>query len=280
MIRNQYSALIAYGLLAIGIGFSGCDKAVPPATTDKDPSQAMRDLGETTLGKMAAALAADQAPGESGFLLLDRGNEALAWRLFMAEAAERTIDAQYFLWKDDRLGRVFLAALMDAAERGVRVRVLIDDSMTESDPQYLAKFGSHPNIQLRLYKPIGPAHKSYVFRWVDFLADFRLLNRRMHNKLYIADDSLMIAGGRNIGEDYFEYLAPSVFRCRDLLGVGKIADAGSTAFDLYWNSVWTVPIEQVVDPVPTVADGQKFKQQTRSAGQRPVPLSARLRRRR
>jgi putative cardiolipin synthase len=244
----------------------GC-ASVPSATSDKDESYAEKNLGATPLGQLAQKLSADRHVSESGFLLLDRGHNALAWRLFMADSAVRTIDAQYFLWKNDRIGRLFIQHLMDAADRGVRVRVIIDDSMTESDPVYLAKFGGHPNIKVRIYKPFGPEHKSYVFRWLDFAADFKLLNRRMHNKLYIADDSFLISGGRNIGEDYFEYLAPDVFRSRDLMGVGPIADAGSDAFDMFWNSEWTVPIGMVVDPVPTAEEAQAFKQTLDLAGE-------------
>ncbi len=246
-------------LLALVTSLGGCGRTAPSSTTDKVASHAERDLAGTLLGKMVAELSAGKPVDESGFLLLDRGNEALAWRLFMAESAQSTIDAQYFLWKDDRAGRVFIDALMDAANRGVRVRVLIDDSMTESDPQYLAKFAALPLTEVRLYKPIGPDHKSFVFRWIDFVADFRLLNRRMHNKLYIVDDSMVISGGRNIGEEYFEYSAPSVFRSRDLLGVGEIADDSSTAFDQYWNSAWAVPIAMVVKPVPSAEDGVEFR---------------------
>ncbi len=116
-----------------------CSQA-PSSTANKDKSVAERDLGGTTLGMLAKELSNGRPESESGFLLLDRGRDALAWRLFMADQAERTLDAQYFLWKDDRMGRLFIQRLMDAAERGVRVRVLIDDSMTESDPKYLAKF--------------------------------------------------------------------------------------------------------------------------------------------
>jgi len=249
----------------IALALGAC-ATVPSSTTDKDASYAVRDLDSTPLGELAHTLAGEREGTKSGFLLLDRGHNALAWRLFMAENAVRTIDAQYFLWKNDRVGRLFIQRLMDAADRGVRVRVIIDDSMTESDPQYLARFGAQPNIEVRLYKPFGPKHKSYVFRWVDFIADFKLLNRRMHNKLYIADDSFMISGGRNIGDDYFEYLAPDVFRSRDLMGVGPIADESSDAFDLFWNSEWTVPIEMAVDPVPSVEDGQAFKETLDKAG--------------
>lgn len=234
--------------------------SVPIETTDKIASYAEKDLSFTPLGKMATQLEAGKPENESGFLLLDRGHDALAWRLFMADNAQRTLDAQYFLWKEDRLGRVFIQHLLEAAERGVRVRVLVDDSMTESDPQYLAKLGAHPNAEVRLYKPFGPKHNSFVMRWLDFVADFKRLNRRMHNKLYIADDSMVITGGRNIGEDYFEYLAPDVFRSRDLLAVGNIANEASDAFDMYWNSEWAVPIAMIVDPLPTTAEVTTFKQ--------------------
>ena len=201
-----------------------------------------------------------KAESESGFLLMDRGHDAAAWRLFLAENAVRTIDAQYYIWTNDRMGRLLIQRLTDAADRGVRVRIIIDAVMTESHPVYLAKFGAHPNVNVRMYKPFGQTHKSYVLRWIDFLGDFRLLNRRMHNKLYIVDGSFLVVGGRNIGEDYFEYVAPAVFRSRDLLGVGPIADEASGAFDMFWNSQWTVPIDQVVQPPPTEHEMQVFGQ--------------------
>ena len=248
----------------------GACSTVPTQTTDKTATYAQKDLGDTSLGKMAETLATGKPDDESGFLLLDRGHNALAWRLFMADKAERTIDAQYFLWKNDRVGRLFTQHLLDAADRGVRVRLLVDDSMTESDPLYLARLGAHPNAEVRIYKPFGPKHKSYVFRWIDFAADFKRLNRRMHNKLYIADDSMVITGGRNIGEDYFEYLAPDVFRSRDLMGVGTIANEASDAFDLYWNSEWAVPIAMVVDPVPTREEAEAFRQTLDKAGEDPA----------
>jgi putative cardiolipin synthase len=257
---------VARGILLLAFLVGGCASVVS-STTDKDISYAEKDLGGTPLGELSRQLAEGKGEAESGFLLLDRGHNALAWRLFMADKAVRTIDAQYFLWKNDRLGRLFIQRLMDAADRGVRVRVIVDDSMTESDPVYLAKFGGHPNIEVRLYKPFGPKHKSFIFRWLDFAADYKLMNRRMHNKLYIADDSFMISGGRNIGEDYFEYVAPDVFRSRDLMGVGPIADAGSDAFDMYWNSEWTVPISMVIDPAPTEAEASIFKQTLDTAGE-------------
>ena len=184
----------------------------------------------------------------------------MAWRTILADSAEKSIDAQYFLWKNDEAGKVMMQRLMAAADRGVRVRVLIDDSMTESDPQYLAKFGAYPGIELRLYKPFGPKHKSTVLRGIDYVAHLKVMNRRMHNKLYIVDDSFAVAGGRNIGSDYFEYPAPFTFRSRDLLALGPVIDTAGQAFDLYWNSDWTVPIQDAVKPVPTVEDAKAMKE--------------------
>ena len=235
----------------------------------KIESKAFAEPETTTLGKEAAALAAGRG-GDSGFLLMDRGRTALAWRTILADAAEKSIDAQYFLWKDDAAGKIMMQRLMAAAERGVRVRVLIDDSMTESDPQYLAKFGAYPNIELRLYKPFGPKHKSLLLRWVDYVADLKVLNHRMHNKLYIVDGSMAVVGGRNIGNEYFDYPGPFVFRSRDLLALGPVLATAGEAFDLYWNSDWTVPVEDVVKPVPTVEDAQQLKQSLDAMAADPV----------
>jgi len=246
--RSLSSGLV-FGLLLVATIRCTRDE-VKSNTTDKTESWAF-DRPETThLGRAAASIAANHR-GESGFLLMDRGRDALSWRTILADAAEKSIDAQYFLWKDDDAGKIMMQRLLAAADRGVRVRVLIDDSMTESDPHYLALFGAHPGVELRLYKPFGPKHKSLVMRWIDYVADLGVLNRRMHNKLFLVDGSVAIAGGRNIGNEYFEYPGPLVNRSRDLLALGPVVDTAGTAFDLYWNSDWTVPIEHVVSPVPT-----------------------------
>ena len=125
----------------------------------------------------------------------------------------------YFLWKNDAAGKVLMQRLLSAAERDVRVRVLIDDSMTESDPEYLALFGAHANVEVRLYKPFGPKRKS-LLRWVDYATHLKVIDRRMHNKLYLVDGSMEVVGGRNIGNEYFEYPGKFVFRSRDLLTLG------------------------------------------------------------
>lgn len=252
-------------MLVMGLslcGSLGCAPTVESASSDKPVSWAIENPQDTTLGIAASSIAKTHEL-ESGFLLLDRGCDALAWRAVLADAAERTIDAQYFLWKNDEAGKIMIARLLAAADRGVRIRVLIDDSMTESDPEYLAMFGAHPNVELRLFKPFGPKHDSLVMRWIDYAADMKVLNRRMHNKLYVVDGSFAVVGGRNIGSEYFDYPVPFVFRSRDLLAVGPILGKTGKAFDLYWNSDWSVPIEEVVSPVPTLAVARRNWQQLR-----------------
>lgn len=250
MMKKLSRQVASKFLLYLFLGsVAGCSTVVSH-TTDKTASTVFNEPETTYLGKAVAEFTASH-DGESGFLLMDRGRDALAWRAILADSAQKSIDAQYFLWKNDEAGKVMMHRLLAAADRGVRVRVMIDDSMTDSDPNYLAKFGAHPNIELRLYKPFGPKHKSTVMRWIDFAVDLKELNRRMHNKLYVVDGSVAIVGGRNIGNEYFEYPGRFVNRSRDLLALGPVLSAAGVAFDLYWNSDWTVPIEQVVAPLPT-----------------------------
>ncbi|GMR06624.1 MAG: phospholipase D family protein [Gammaproteobacteria bacterium] len=249
-MRQFLSHLSSGLLLTIFISMAAGCSSVASHTTDKTASSAFGKSETSYLGKTVDEFASGQG-GKSGFLLMDRGRDALSWRLILADAAEKSIDAQYFLWKNDEAGKVMIHRLLAAADRGVRVRVMIDDSMTDSDPGYLALFGAHPNVELRLYKPFGPKHKSMVVRWIDYVADMRVLNRRMHNKLYVVDGSVAVVGGRNIGNEYFEYPGAFVNRSRDLLALGPVVNTTGDAFDMYWNSDWTVPIEQVVTPVPT-----------------------------
>ncbi|MDF7806614.1 phospholipase D family protein [Pontiellaceae bacterium B12219] len=237
---------------AIKIGFA------PTYSTHKTVSTAFDAPESTALGQTALKIAADH-DGQSGFLLLDRGRDAMSWRLILADAAQKSIDIQYFLWKNDAAGKVLMQRMLAAADRGVRVRILIDDSMTESDPQYLALLSAPENIEVRLYKPFGPKAKS-MLRWVDYAAHMKVINHRMHNKLFLVDGSMEIIGGRNIGEEYFEYPGSYVFRSRDLLALGPVVNESGAAFDLYWNSDWAVPIEQVVLHLPTPEDAARNRE--------------------
>jgi putative cardiolipin synthase len=265
--RIGFFKILLYCLLLAGIGFGVIDRCmIKSSSTDKVESSAFNEPGTTYLGKSAAEIATGHQ--ESGFLLLDRGRDALSWRLILADAAEKSIDAQYFLWKNDAAGKVMMQRLTAAADRGVRVRVLVDDSMTASDPQYLALFGAHDKIEVRLYKPFGPKRKS-LLRWVDYVARLKTIDRRMHNKLYLVDGSMEVIGGRNIGTEYFDYPGDFVFRSRDLLALGPVVAHSGAVFDLYWNSDWSVPIEQVVSHLPTADEFEANKKDLHIYGAEP-----------
>ena len=243
-------------------------KPMKTFSTDKPASFFFNSPETTRLGQISASIVDGQTEGESGFLLLDRGRDALSWRLILADAAEKSIDTMYFLWKNDESGQVMMQRLLTAADRGVRVRALIDDSMTDSDPEYLGLFGAHPNIQVRIYKPFGPKKKS-IIRWIDYACDLRVTNHRMHNKLFLVDGSMEIIGGRNIGNEYFEYPAKFAFHSRDLLALGPVVDKSGEAFDMFWNSDWSVPIEQVVSHIPTSEEAAANKVQLDAMAQKP-----------
>jgi putative cardiolipin synthase len=231
---------------------AGVYLGLSPSSLDKTASSVFDQPATTLLGQAVGGISSSLSTpsDQSGFLLLDRGRDALSWRLILADAAQKSIDAQYFLWKNDAVGKVMMQRLLAAAKRGARVRVLIDDSMTESDPQYLALFGGANNVQVRIYKPFGPKRQS-VLRWVDYAAHMKVIDRRMHNKIFTVDSALSVIGGRNIANEYLEYPGKFVFRSRDLLALGPVVENTGSAFDMYWNSSWSVPIEQVVSHVPT-----------------------------
>jgi putative cardiolipin synthase len=148
---------------------------------------------------VVADLAA-QHPGQSGYSLIRRGRQAFTARVAAADLAQKTLDVQYFLWEPDATGRLLSEHLLRAADRGVRVRILVDDVGTKANDETLLTLDAHPNIEIRLFNPV--ANRS--FRGLGLLADFSRTNRRMHNKAFVADNQRAVVGGRNIGDEYFE----------------------------------------------------------------------------
>lgn len=162
--------------------------------------------------------------------------------MVLAKAAERTLDLQYYIWRPDITGVLLLEALHAAADRGVRVRLLLDDSGTAGIDAELAALASHPNIQIRLFNP-------FVVRspkWLGFLTDFSRANRRMHNKAFIADNQVSIIGGRNIADEYFAATEEVHFSDLDVLAVGDVVDEVSTDFDRYWRSASAYPVARIL----------------------------------
>jgi len=196
---------------------------------------------------IAPAVAAK--PGRSGIHALSDAFDAFAARMVLASEAQRSIDAQYFIWQDDRVGMLLFQALWQAAARGVRVRLLLDDGGTSGIDATLALLDAHPNIELRLYNPFGYRGS----RTLGYLSDFRRLNKRMHNKSFTVDNLASVVGGRNIANEYFGAAAAIGFADLDVLMVGPVVPQVSAQFDRYWNSALAYPAPWFVAPPPADA---------------------------
>jgi putative cardiolipin synthase len=221
--------------------------ASPPGPEHRRVSTALSasDVAATSLGRFFAGPAASH-PGASGFELVVSGREAFVGRYALAARAAQTIDVQYFIWEADQSGRLLLTALLDAADRGVRVRLLLDDLHLEGRDAELAALDAHPNVEVRLFNPfVGRA--THVF---DFVLDFARVNHRMHNKAFIVDNAVAAVGGRNIGDVFFAVGGESNFRDIDLFATGPIVSRISESFDAFWNSAWAGSIRRVAHERP------------------------------
>ncbi len=221
------------------------------------PSQALSSQADSP---MKEQLAAWIPSGESGFYLLQEGHAALAARLALARRATRTLDVQYYLFHNDTTGKMVAAALLAAADRGVRVRLLIDDIDTADKELGLATLNAHPNIQVRLFNPFHTRSTNLLVRGWQALRDSVRLNRRMHNKVFIADDQIGITGGRNIGDEYFGAGHDLAFVDLDVVAAGAIVDALSKSFDQYWNCEAAVP----ASALPVTASDRRLQRTTQN----------------
>jgi putative cardiolipin synthase len=224
--------------LSVLVLAAGCGGLAPPARDlERLDSIAYATPLATDLGRIGAKAASAHEP-QSGFLVLDSGKDALLDRLALIEAAQRSLDLQYYIWNSDMTGRYLAARVYAAAERGVRVRVLLDDFNTGDRDAVLVALDAHPQIEVRIYNPIARD----VPQWLGIVRDFSRINRRMHNKSLTADGAATIIGGRNIGDEYFDASHELNFRDRDVLAVGPVVGQMGRAFDEFWNSDWAQPI--------------------------------------
>ena len=210
-----------------------------PSLDERSVSKALTpaESSATPLGQAIAPLAAAH-PGKSGIHALADPHDAFAARMMLARAAERSLDVQYYIWHADMTGTMLLEALHEAADRGVRVRLLLDDNGTSGLDQTLSALDGHPNIEVRLYNP-------FTVRWpktLGYLTDFSRLNRRMHNKSFTADNQATIIGGRNIGDEYFGATDGVLFTDLDVLAIGAAVSDVSSDFDRYWSSDSAYPV--------------------------------------
>ncbi|MDO4682028.1 MAG: phospholipase D family protein [Lautropia sp.] len=215
----------------------------------REASLAGRHLSDTTDTLLGRSLGPQVArhQGLSGIHPLPDGHDAFAARALLAEVAERSIDAQYYIWHDDISGRLLLQRLRAAADRGVRVRLLLDDNNTKGMDAVLQGMDIHPNIEVRLFNPFMQRQ----MRPLGYLSDFSRLNRRMHNKSFTVDNQATVVGGRNVGDEYFGAGVGVLFADLDVIAVGPVVEEVSSDFDRYWNSASTYRLQDVLtDAVP------------------------------
>ena len=233
------SRILLLAVTALTALIAGC--ASLPPLEGRTETTALADTATTRLGR---AVAADVAanPGKTGIHPLPEGNAAFAARVVLAAAAEKSIDAQYYIWHGDQAGYLLFEALWRAAERGVRVRLLLDDINTGGLDPTIAALDAHPNIEVRLYNPLVLRDA----RLLNVLADFTRLNRRMHNKSFTVDNQVSIVGGRNVANEYYEAGSGVVYADLDVIAVGAAVPEISREFDLYWNSPSAYPAASLV----------------------------------
>jgi len=227
--------------------------ALPPATAG-------------LLADMDSSIARTHEPDQSGFWLLDNNADALTWRLALIDEAVSSLDLMYYLWYADDSGRLLLKRVIQAANRGVKVRFIVDDLLLIGKDKTLVALHEHPNIQLRIF---NPWRNRKAGRGVEFVARFSQLNSRMHNKLLIADNHATILGGRNIGDSYFGLSHKFNFHDLDVLGIGPVARQAAGMFDDIWNGGWVISasaLPQKVDDKFVAKKTQRFIEQLEAAG--------------
>ncbi|OBU25143.1 phospholipase D family protein [Photobacterium aquimaris] len=251
---NRFKQLFTHSLIATSaLTLVGCAQ---PLSTSKTSTYSNIDNFTTSFYQHTRPYT-QANPNKTGFYPLGDGQAALLARLAVIEGAQKTIDVQYYIYRDDATSNLLTWYLYQAAERGVRVRLLLDD-MQNRDDQALASLSAHPNVEVRLFNPFG----NRSFKPLSFLTDFDRLNRRMHNKSIIADGVFAITGGRNIGDEYFSANNSVEFGDFDLLMMGEIIPQVSRQFDEYWNSKPATPIEALVSSAhePTPEQLAQWKQ--------------------
>jgi putative cardiolipin synthase len=226
--------------IAIAVLLAACSSVPARFNNPKSSSVALAHPEETRLGVQFDG-AARQRSGESAFRIISVGVDGFLARAQMINAAEKTLDLQYFIFRGDETGRLLTDAVMRAADRGVRVRVLVDDGDTVAGDEQISTLDAHPNIEIRIFNPFVYRGHSKVRRSIEFMFNAPRLDYRMHNKLLVVDNAVALIGGRNIGNQYFQMDPDSQFADDDVFAGGPIAMQLSTTFDEYWNSRFAVP---------------------------------------
>lgn len=252
-VRRWPFAWLAAAAVAL---LSACATMPPGANYPRIESTALAQPEDTAIGRIVEPRARAH-PGQSGFRLFASGTEALTLRLQMAERAQRTLDIQSFIFKDDDSGQLLMSAMLAAARRGVRVRLLVDDAEARGQDDRVGLLAANPSIDVRLYNPFFYRGSLRLLRYTEFALTANRLNYRMHNKLFIVDNEIAIAGGRNVGNEYFDSGEAVQFGDYDVFAMGPITRQLSRSFDEYWNSSLAVPVRALLGTLPS---GDKLRQ--------------------
>ena len=261
---RRYVRQLAFVLLAtIVTGCASIDYDYP-----REESYALEDTQDTWTGRQLADDVAAH-PGQAGFYPILDGIDSLALRLLMAERAEKTIDAQYFLIYNDFVGTAFANALLKAANRGVRVRFLLDDILSKGLDPGLAALDSHPNIEIRIFNPLNRRSARGLN-----IVNYDRMTRRMHNKSFTVDNQITLIGGRNIAGEYFDARDDEKFLDIDVLGIGTVVPEVSKMFDTYWNFRAAVPMAAIAEVPDNAAEAlatldDRLEDKLDEAGARP-----------
>jgi cardiolipin synthase C len=245
---RQRASRSRWFVASVALALAAC--ATAPPDIPKTPSTALADTADTPLAQVVAATRpAGNDETLSGMQLVSRGEEAYGTLYTLINHAQRSLDLQYYIIKDDPEARSLLRAAREAAERGVRVRILLDDFYTSGKDERIAWYSAHPNIDVRLFNPFMHGRQFFATRLMESVADLDRLNRRMHNKVFIADNAIAVTGGRNVGDEYYAHSNQTNFLDLDVLVGGPVVHDLSDTFDRYWNSPFAVPIEALTKHV-------------------------------
>jgi len=242
-------------LVAVALTLAACATRTVEPYVRPAPEHALPARADGAFSGLESEIHTAHGPAASGFELLDRNADGLRWRLALIDSAKYSIDVQYYLWYGDDAGRILAKRLLDAADRGVKVRMLVDDINTLlSDAgtvslrdKVAAWLDAYPNFEVRLFNPW--TDREIAGRVGQMATELERLNQRMHNKQIIVDNQAVILGGRNIGNEYLGLNASFNFRDLDVLAIGPVARQASAIFDSYWNSVWVMPVSALKIPV-------------------------------
>ena len=245
--------LLALSLFFLSLAtIAGCASIPPGADVPRLESRALMQPAATTQGR---TFAAEQLlhGADSGFRIIPVGADGFLLRMQMIAAAEQTLDLQYFVFQGDKTGRLLTEALLHAADRGVRVRLLVDDGQTGDGDEQINLLDAHPSIEIRYFNPFAYRGHIGALRALEFAFHHARLDYRMHNKLLVADNAMALIGGRNIGDAYFQIDRDGQFADDDMFATGPVVTRLSAVFDEFWNNPLAIPVAALTGAPPTSA---------------------------